>query len=286
MSARSISLITVPYDSGRRAQRMGAGPLALIDAGVIGRLEGEGNRVRHVPIELPDVFFNEIWSARCLQELVATAVRDAVAQGERPIVLSGNCNSSIGTVTGLGADVGVVWLDAHPDLETPETTVSGFYDGQALATLTGRCWRQIVGTIPGFRPVSDEHVLMIGGRDASEAERRLLTPGPIAWLREETLRSNGGDVENALDELGARVGRVYLHVDLDVHGAEWIRANGYASAGGLSPDDVLRFIMSVSERFDVAAASITAFDPAADPTRGALAAATRLLDALAQLGDG
>ncbi|MGH7649056.1 MAG: arginase family protein, partial [Gemmatimonadaceae bacterium] len=99
-----IALITVPYDSGRRALRMGGGPLKLLEAGAIGRLESARHSVRHVPIELSDQFWTEIGAARRLQHLVADAARDATNRGERPIVLSGNCNSSVGTVAGVGAD--------------------------------------------------------------------------------------------------------------------------------------------------------------------------------------
>src|SRR5581483_641396 len=137
-----IALITVPYDSGYRGRRMGAGPLRLLDAGAVRRLEAEGHSVRHIPIELANEFWTEVAAATRIQQRVADAVRDAIGRGERPLVLSGNCNSSSGTVAGIGAEnVGVIWLDAHPDLETPKTTTSGFYDGQALAVLTGRCWQ-------------------------------------------------------------------------------------------------------------------------------------------------
>jgi arginase len=272
-----IALITVPYDSGHRGRRMGAGPLRILEAGAIDRLERAGHATRHVPIELPAQFWTEIGAARRLQQLVADAAREATSRGERPIVLSGNCNSSIGTVSGIGAsDVGIVWLDAHPDLETPDTTASGFFDGQALAVLTGRCWRQIAETVPGFSPVRDERVISVGGRDASAGERKQLES--IAWIRENQL-----DDPTPLDVLAQRVRRVYLHVDLDIHGAESLRANGYASPGGPSANEVQAFVRRVGERFEVAAAAITAFDPEADTDGRALSAALDLLETLAEI---
>ena len=258
---------------------MGAGPLRLLEAGAIERLERAGHGVRHVPIELADQFWTEVGAARRIQQLVSESAREAVARGERPIILSGNCNSSTGTVSGIGAtNIGVIWLDAHPDLETPETTASGFFDGQALSMLTGRCWRQIADTVPGFAPVADERVIVVGGRDASNAEQRRLES--MAWIREGML----GDTK-PLDVLAAGVRRVYLHIDLDVHGAESLRANGYASAGGPTAEQVRAFVREVAARFDIAAAAITAFDPAADVDGRATEAALELLVLLARVQD-
>jgi arginase len=257
---------------------MGAGPPRLLDAGAIQRLERAGHPVRHVPIDLEPGFWTEVRAATRLQQLIAEAI--GTCRTEMPIVLSGNCNSSVGTVAGLApSQPGVIWLDAHPDLETPETTTSGFYDGQALATLTGRCWRQMTRTVRGFRPIADDRVLLVGGRDASDAERSLLAASAIRWSKENEL-SRDRMVE-ALDRLRAHTDSVYLHVDLDVHGSESFRANSYASEGGPSPQAVLQLIDLVKARFDVRAASITAFDPECDADGRATAAALELLIALA-----
>ena len=256
---------------------MGGGPLRLLEAGAIRRLEAAGHSVRHIPIELNDQFWTEIGAARRLQQLIAGDVREAMNRGERPIVLAGNCNSSIGTVAGVGAgDVGVIWLDAHPDLETPETTPSGFFDGQALSTLTGRCWRQITSTVPNFSPVPPDRVLVVGGREASDAEKRALVS--FEWMREDMLHSNA-----ALDRLAVRVQHVYVHIDLDVHGAESLRANGYASRGGPTPADVRAFVERVASRFEIVAAALTAFDPLEDVDGRATDAALELLDLLASI---
>ena len=121
---------------------MGAGPEALLEAGLEGRLTDNGYEVEIVFIELPRDFFPaEIQSAFELNARVAVAVSGAIAKGAFPLVLSGNCNTAIGTVTGLNdARTGIIWFDAHGDLNTPDTSPSGFFDGTALATLIGRCW--------------------------------------------------------------------------------------------------------------------------------------------------
>src|SRR5207253_2124442 len=83
---------------------------------------------------------------------------------------------------GLGADVGVAWLDAHGDFHTPETTTSGFVDGMALAVAAGQCWRALAAAVPGFEPVLAGRVVHVGGRDFDPGKRdRLAGWGHGLW---------------------------------------------------------------------------------------------------------
>ena len=92
-------------------------------------------------------------------------MRETVEEGRFPLVLAVNCFTSLGTVAGLGRDVGVVWFDAHGDFNTPDTTTSGFLDGMGLAMLLGDGWRELRQTVEGLRPVPAEHALLVGARD-------------------------------------------------------------------------------------------------------------------------
>jgi len=92
---KRIALIVVAYDSGMRGARMGAGPEALLEAGLEGRLTDNGHEVEIVFVELPRDFFPaENQTAFELNRRVATAVSDAVAKGAFPLILSGNCNTA------------------------------------------------------------------------------------------------------------------------------------------------------------------------------------------------
>src|SRR3569833_2381396 len=159
MGVTRLSL--APSDSGRRDWRMGAGPTDLLRHGAAERLGAE-------VVTVAESGYEEV------QRAVAEQARRAGADEVAPIVLAGNCGASVGVVAGLAArdDLAVVWLDAHGDLNTPETTTSGFVDGMGLAMLTGRCRT----TVPGFRPVPDEHV-----RGARRG--RTPRPHPLVLLR-------------------------------------------------------------------------------------------------------
>jgi arginase len=166
----------------------------------------------------------------------------------------------------------VVWFDAHADFETPETTTSGFLDGTGLATLTGRCWRALARSVPGFAPVPGSRVVLVGARDVSRAERAALAEAGVTWLPPDVLQGSApAALARALDALAARgVRRAYVHVDLDVHDPADAPANGYQPPGGLAPAAVRAAVQSVRDRFEVAAAAITAYDPSCDPgDRGA-----------------
>lgn len=154
-----IHLIQVPYDSGHRALRMGRGPLHLAErGGALDRLRRVTPDARLVPVESEATFPTEIGTQFELHRTVAEVVAAAWRGGALPLVLSGNCNSAIGTVSGLqaaapGARVGVVWFDGHGDCNTPETFEGTFLDAMGLSTLTGRCWQALCATVPGFRSV-------------------------------------------------------------------------------------------------------------------------------------
>src|SRR5215211_9098144 len=89
---------------------------------------------------------------------LAAAVATAAAAGELPIVLAGSCDAAAGVLAGLTRErCGVVWIDAHADFNTPDSTVTGFFPGMALAIVTGDCyaawWAQIGNAGDPRRPL-------------------------------------------------------------------------------------------------------------------------------------
>jgi len=250
-------LILAPSDSGRRDWRMGAGPTDLLRHGAAERLGAE-------VVTVAESGYEEV------QRAVAEQVRRAVADEVAPIVLAGNCGASVGVVAGLAArdDLAVVWLDAHGDLNTPETTTSGFVDGMGLAMLTGRCRT----TVPGFRPVPDEHVLLVGARDLDPAERAVLDESRIRLLPARA-------AEVAAAGFPPRVRRVHLHLDFAVHDSRLVgRANSYAVPDGPDAAEVRHIVEAVSARFPVVSATFAAYDPACDGDGGVRAAALALIE--------
>jgi len=279
-----IQLLAVPYDSGNRGVRMGAGPEALLTAGLQQALRAAGHTV-HVKIaELPPHSWNaEIQTGFELMRMLSSAVRDARAANRFPIVLAGNCNTAIGTVAGLGADsTGIVWFDAHADFNTPETTTSGFLDGTALAILTGRCWTQLAATVPDFQPVADQRVCLVGTRDIDSLEGGLLDESGVEVVSPRQIRST---LRQTLSSINEHVENAYVHLDLDVLDSGVAAANKFAVSGGLTLSDMDYALSEIAQALRITGVALTAYDPAADSDGAAAAAAIRLLCAAATLAE-
>jgi arginase len=278
-----VQLLAVPYDSGNHRARMGAGPEALLDAGLERALREGGHRVHTRVAELaPGSWRAEIQTSFELMRMLSAAVREAVESVRLPIVLAGNCNTAIGTLAGLGGGVGVAWFDAHGDFNTPETTTSGFLDGTAVAIITGRCWKQLAVTVPGFQTIPDERVCLVGTRDVDSLEGRILAESNVALIEPTKLRS---ELPRTLRSIGQHADRMYVHLDLDVLDADVAAANSFAVTGGLTVEDVEYALSLISVEFRIAGVTLSAYDPATDTDGAAAEAAIRLICATARFAE-
>lgn len=279
-----IALILVPYTLGQPRVGLGLGPERLLDAGAVAALEADGHRPRVDPVELTGEPSNEIEASFVLARLVADRVRDAVARGTFPLVLAGNCNTALGTLAGLApAPVGIVWCDAHADFETPETTPSGLFDGMVLAAATGACWQTLATGLPGFRPVPEERVLLVGARAIDGGELDRLRASRLALVTPEQIREDAVAVLAATFDSSSLVGDgVYLHLDLDVLDPNEGKANRWAEPGGPTLSELEGLIAAVGERAPIRAAALTAYDPTLDVDGRMATAGVRLLTSIAR----
>ncbi len=266
---RDVRIIAVPYDSGHPGLRMGAGPGHLLENGFGEGLRsgGRGPSVTTVRHEREPAA--EVATAFELDGLVSGQVRRALAEDEFPLVLSGNCNTAaVGTLSGAGpGDLGVVWFDAHGEFNTPETTTTGFIDGMGLAIVVGHCWKAMARGVPGYFALPEENVVMAGVREVDPAEQGRLDASGITVVGVDVIEKQGlrRALATALDDLKTRVGRVYVHVDLDVLDAGKVgKANEFAVKGGPDAEELQAALGMVRERFEVAAVGIASFDPAFD----------------------
>src|SRR5256714_13958423 len=279
-----IQILVVPYDSGNRGGRMGGGPVRLLEAGLERTLRESGHTVHTKVAELsPDFWHAEIQTSFELMRMLARAVRGARESSRFPIVLAGNCNTAVGTLAGLGADsTGVAWFDAHGDFNTPETTSSGFLDGTAVAIITGRCWTQLAATVPGFTPIADERVCLIGTRDLDSLESALLEQSSVGVIEPKHLRSS---LPRALKGIRNHVENMYVHLDLDVLDSGIAPANSYALSGGLTLEDLDHALSQITNDFRVTGITLSAYDPAVDTNGYAARAAIRLISTTARLAE-
>jgi arginase len=260
-----VQLILVPYDTARRAWRCGSGPEHLLRAGLAAHLEARGHSVAEVQtIEAdPEQSLAEIATAFELMRRVAAAVRTAGAADRFPLVLSGNCNAAVGALSGLTPSRrALFWFDAHGDLNTPETTESGFLDGTGLATALGLCWARMAASVPGYDPVEPEATFLLSARDLDPPEAALVASAGIATLASPRIPS---DLPELLTRSGLERTVGYVHLDLDALDPGGVgRANSLPVPGGLSVEQLTGAIAAIRAQVTLAGAGLASYDPAFD----------------------
>jgi len=273
----SISLIQLPYDSGRFGERMGRGPIALLDSGLAEHLRSVGNEVDVASVRLSEGLHTETNALVELQGLAVPLIRDAIERQARPIILSGNCGTAaLSAMAALDPrSTGIIWFDAHADFNTPETSPSGFLDGMGLAILTGRCWRRLAERFESFQPVLDSQVIQIGVREKDPPEVQLLQESGIKQIPTVAL----AELPEVLRQLGTNT--VYVHVDLDVIDTSEGRANGWACGGGLSLNQLRDALELIGCRASIVAGAVTCYDPAVDTDGRIGRAIPRIVELLA-----
>lgn len=204
---------------------------------------------RVVTADLPD---GDVWTRIShLYDLVADAVAAAAGRGERPTVISGDCTTSLGTVAGLqraGLDPSIVWFDAHGDLQTLETTTSGYLGGMPLRMLLGY-GRGLVADRIGLRDVPEERALLVDGRDLDPPEADYLDRSATRQCDVAELASPGGAAPPD--------GPLYLHLDFDVIDPAELPGLLYPSPGGPATGAVAEAVRRV-----VATGRVVAFGAA------------------------
>jgi arginase len=259
-----VQLILVPYDTARRAWRCGSGPEHLLRAGLAADLEAKGHFVAEVQTIEADAeqALAEIATAFDLMRRVAAAVRAARAANRFPLVLSGNCNAAVGALSGLTPSRrSLFWFDAHGDLNTPETTESGFLDGTGLATALGLCWTRLAASVPGYEPVGPEATFLLAARDLDPPEVALVARAPIATVASPRIPS---DLPELLTRSGLERTVGYVHLDLDALDPAVGRANSLPVPGGLSVEQLTGAIVAIRGQVALAGAGLASYDPAFD----------------------
>jgi arginase len=279
-------LIAVPYEVGAERMGVGRGPERLLEAGAEEALGSRGATVHLDFVELREHNRDESGASEAgagfeLIALVAERVRDAVAEGAFPVLLSGSCFAGLGMVSGLGeSSPGVIWFDAHGDFNTPESTIDGYFDGMPVAILTGSAWPSLIERLE-VATVPETAVLQVGARDFDPLEERRLESSELVRLPTEEIRADDA-VARAVERLAPRPSGLYLHVDLDVLDSNEARVNIYSVDGGLRADQLEAQVRAVLDLGTVRGLSLTAYDPGVDAEADVPPIAIRLLGALAE----
>lgn len=267
-----IQIVTVPYRYDEPNDGLGRGPHALLNAGLRQRLKSIGIETGEpVHAQLPDeerVPGKLAINIGRLGSNTAEKVCQAVSANQPVLVLAGDDTAAIGVISGLqrahgaGASIGLVWLDAHADFNTPETTYSGILAGMPVAIiagLAGPLWReaaQLQATL------STDRLLIAGAREIDEKEEVLLRSTDVRVITADEIR--GGTIfENAIDRFAIGVDYIALHLDLDLLDPSLVPSASTPAPNGLTIKQTARMIKYVIATGKTVVVTIAGLNPGA-----------------------
>ena len=246
MKTKQVTLVGAPLDLGAARRGVDMGPSAIRYADLTGRLNAIGIDVDdsgNVSTEMAEVVDVLDKSARYLPEILATCahiarrVAEVSSAGRVPLILGGDHSIAIGTLAGLHATHGmggVLWVDAHGDLNRPSTSPSGNVHGMPLATALGATGFNLDGfaTAPWVDPA---RVALVGIRSLDPGEKDLIKELGLAVFTMADIDRRGiaGVVREALDIVRGP-GFCHLSLDVDVCDPEIAPGVGTPVKGGLS----------------------------------------------------
>jgi len=274
---RKAAIIGAALDLGAGRRGVDMGPSAIRYAGLEDRLQDLGIECEdwgNVDTVVAEATASGSPQARFLDQIketcerVARAVARAVGEGRMPIVLGGDHSIALGTLGGLASVYGpgaVLWLDAHGDLNTPETTPSGNVHGMPLGAALGRDPASFASDAWPLPALDPAHVVLIGVRSLDEGERAFVRESGIGVHTMSELDRRG--IEPVMQEALERVeGAPFVHVslDMDVVDPDMTPGVGTPVRGGLSYREAHLALELVAESGNLSAFEIVEVNPILD----------------------
>ena len=228
-----IRILGVPLDLGQERRGVDMGPSAVRAAGLNAAIKNLGHQVEdagNVHVKLPEEQHFGDKRAKYLKEITATCTKHAelvlktLEAGDVPVVLGGDHSMAAGTVAGVAEfyrkqdqRIGLVWIDAHADINTPETSPSGNVHGMPLAAIMGLGPTELAN-IFGFSPkVRPDNCVVVGVRDVDAAEKENIRKAGIEvfTMRDIDERGMRAVMEEALRMAGRDTAGYHISLDMD-----------------------------------------------------------------------
>jgi arginase len=276
----NVAIIGVPYALDEPNVGPDNAPDALLDAGLAQRLEAQGcETILAQQIDIPPSSEPREQRLGQLFTRLGHEVARARAGGFFPVVLGGDCMTSLGTLAGLldPESTGVVWCDAHGDFNTPEISPSGYLGGMPLACATGRTLDTLREQSKLTVPLPERNVLLIGANALDPLEERALVGSSVRLVRAADLDGDRATLDRALHDIGV-LPQVYLHIDIDVVDPSEAPGVNYPAAGGLRVEQMRAIVRAVAGMGNLAALALTAVRPEKDSDGRTVRAALDLIE--------
>ncbi|MDX1577986.1 MAG: arginase family protein [Gemmatimonadota bacterium] len=220
-----VALVKMPYHGGRNVPELSGGP-DYLEAGGISETLAERAVLRPVrTVELTEEEERQYgeWNRMGLANAhLADFVEANLADSALTVGLLANCTSVIGVLAGLQGDgpgerrIGLVFIDAHGDFNTPETTLSGMLGGMPVAVSAGLALHNLRNTSGLEDPIPTEHIVMGALRDLDPLEAELIEEHALARVSTDDFRARSEKLHAEMRRLSEETDVIYVHIDMDV----------------------------------------------------------------------
>ncbi|CAN5718159.1 arginase [soil metagenome] len=288
---RNLEILGVPMDLGQGRRGVDMGPSAIRYARLKRGLEELGYGVEYlenVEPPIPELAFasgelRHLSAVRDVCEKVAQQAQGMIGRGAFPLFLGGDHSISIGTVSGVAAEgrSGVIWLDAHADFNTHETSPSGNIHGMPLGVLAGHGHPDLLSIGGPGASVRPEDVVIVGLRSVDREEQNLLREAGVRayTMKEVDAYGVARVVRQALKAL-SHLDRVHLSFDLDVMDPEVAPGVGTPVRGGFTYREAHLVMELISEADIVTSLDVVEVNPILDSRNGTAELAVELVGSL------
>jgi arginase len=267
-----VALVKMPYVGERNVPDTSRGPDYLEEGGIRKLLEQQGVQVRStdtVALTAEEEKSYGSWNHLALASGdMSKVVSEERRGGFLPVGLLANCNGILGMLSGLqhsGASakplrVGMVFIDAHGDFNTPETTLSGMLGGMPVAIAAGQCLTRM-RIKAGLEPaVPTRHIVEVCVRDTDPLEQELLDRSEIQQLSLEDVRTRSANLHREMNRLSDATDVIYIHVDMDALDPREVPGHPLTVPGGPSSAELAAALTEMF-RYEKAAAFGVASTP-------------------------
>lgn len=295
-----IDIINVPLFYGCDRPGVEFGPSVLKENDLLNIFTKAGNEVNEKnTIEIKEISendkFKESKTMKYLDgvvdtnEKLAKEVEDSIKNGSLPFTIGGDHSLGLGTVAGTTAafdnDMAVIWIDAHADINTPETSPSGNTHGMPLGASMGYGAEELKSIYYKGRKVNPNNVFILGARSVDDGEVALIDEAGInVWYMEEIRDKGMGIVIKELMELLEKRNAKNIHISFDIDSLDssLVPGTGTPVENGMLYDETIKLISSIIETKKVRSIDFVEFNPKRDVENKTLVSSLTMIKAFAE----
>ena len=239
-----VALVKMPYSGARNVPELSGGPRYLEVGGIRQTLTSGGVELKPVSQVALTAEEEPQYGERRRLGMANTHLADIVARNEQEGYLSvgllANCSSLMGMLAGLQQSdpsgrplkVGLVFIDAHGDFNTPETSLSGMLGGMPVAVSAGLALWRLREWSGLEEPIAAEHIVLGAARDLDPLERDLVEEHELARLSTDDFRQRSTRMHEEMERLSRETDIIYVHIDMDVLDPREVPGHPLTVAGG------------------------------------------------------